>query len=142
MICAAKDAVAHFKVTFRSNLVLTIFFLTLAEVLIFVPSVAQVRAVFLNQRIERAFIANLPLSADDMISRELEIELLEILAVFNVVLRRNESRELIRPSDKPLLVSDTYDMRKSGTAVLTPDALTRSIIPEPEVIRVIGYPKY
>ena len=84
----------------------------LAEVLIFVPSVAQVRAVFLNQRIERALIANLPLSADNMISRELEIELLEILAVFNVVLRRNESRELIRPSDKPLLVSDTYDMRK------------------------------
>ena len=142
MICAAKDALAHSIVTFRSNLVLTIFFVVLAEVLVFVPFIAHIRADFLIQRIERELIANLSLSANYMISRGLEIELLEILAVSNFVLRRNESREFLRSSDRPLPVSDTYDMRKSRTAVLTLDALTRSISPEPEVIRVIWYPKY
>ena len=50
-------------------LVLTIFFVMLAEVLVFVPSIAKFRADFLIQRIERAQIASLALLAEDMISR-------------------------------------------------------------------------
>ena len=123
-------------------LVLTIFFVMLAEVLVFVPSIAKFRADFLIQRIERAQIASLALLADDMISKELEKELLENAAVFNVVLRRDESRELILSSEIPLPVSATYDMRNPGVAVLILDALKRLTSPEPEVIRVIGYPKY
>ena len=53
-------------------LFLTIVFVMLSEVLIFVPSIAQFRADFLIMRIERAQIASLALLADDMISTELE----------------------------------------------------------------------
>ena len=68
-------------------------------------------------RIERAQIASLALLADDMISTDLE-ELFENADVFNVVLRRDESRELILSSDMPMPVSATFDMRKPGAAVL------------------------
>ena len=57
-------------------LFLTIVFVMLSQVLIFVPSIAQFRADFLIMRIERAQIASLALLADDMISTDLEKELL------------------------------------------------------------------
>ena len=58
-------------------LILTTLFVMLAEILIFVPSVARFRADYLQDRLERAQIASLALLADDMIAPELEAELLE-----------------------------------------------------------------
>ena len=58
-------------------LILTIVFVMLAEVLIFVPSIARFRVDYLNTRIERAQIASLALLADDMLAPELEAELLQ-----------------------------------------------------------------
>ena len=49
-------------------LILTIVFVMLAEVLIFVPSVARFRQDYLNTRLERAQIASLALEAEDMLS--------------------------------------------------------------------------
>ena len=57
-------------------LILTIVFVMLAEVLIFVPSIARFRVDYFNTRIERAQIASLALLADDILSPELEAELL------------------------------------------------------------------
>ena len=68
-------------------LILTIIFVMLAEVFIFVPSVARFREDYLLNRLERAQIASLALLADDMLATELEAELLENAGVFNVVLR-------------------------------------------------------
>ena len=53
-------------------LILTTIFVMLAEILIFVPSVARFREDYLLSRLERAQIASLALLADDMISDELE----------------------------------------------------------------------
>ncbi|MEY8840801.1 sensor histidine kinase, partial [Cribrihabitans sp. XS_ASV171] len=58
-------------------LILTTVFVMLAEVLIFVPSIARFREAFLLNRLERAQIASLALLADDMLATELEAELLE-----------------------------------------------------------------
>ena len=50
----------------------------LAEVLIFVPSIARFRADFLLMRLEKAQIASLAqLAAEDMVTPELEAELLD-----------------------------------------------------------------
>ena len=77
-------------------LILTTFFVMLAEVLIFVPSVSRFREDYLSSRLERAQIASLALLATDgMIDDDLEAELLENAEVFNVVLRRDEVRQLI-----------------------------------------------
>lgn len=121
-------------------IVLTIIFVMIAEVLIFVPSIARFREDYLMNRLERAQIASLALLADDMIDRELEAELLENAGVFNVVLRRDQVRQLMLASDLPQPISQTYDMRDNSPVLLIRDALTRFTSPENEVIRVIGAP--
>ena len=121
-------------------LILTIAFVMLAEVLIFAPSVARFREEYLLSRLERAQIASLALLADDMINPDLEEELLRNAEVYNVVLRRNEARQLILSSPVPAPIYATYDLRDASAWVLIRDALVRLIDPAPRVIRVIGNP--
>ncbi|MEP2639266.1 MULTISPECIES: HAMP domain-containing sensor histidine kinase [Roseobacteraceae] len=120
--------------------VLTTIFVMLAEILIFVPSIARFREDYLMNRLERAQIASLALLADDMIDRELEAELLENAGVFNVVLRRDQVRQLMLASDLPQPISQTFDIRDNSAALLIRDAMARLVAPENEVIRVIGAP--
>ena len=121
-------------------LVLTMLFVMLAEVFIFVPSIARFRQDYMLNRLERAQIASLSLLASDMIEDDLESELLENAGVFNVVLRRNEVRQLILASDMPLPVSASFDMRDPSAGVLMRDAVKRLLANKPEVVRVIGNP--
>ena len=119
---------------------LTIIFVMLAEIFIFVPSIARFREDYLLERLERAQLASLALEADAFISPELETELLKNAEVFNVVLRRNEVRQLALSSPIPLPVSVTYDMRDPSAWELIRDASNTLIDAEEQVIRVIGTP--
>jgi signal transduction histidine kinase len=121
-------------------LVLTIIFVMLAEVLIFVPSIARFREDYLLSRLERAQIASLALLADDMISADLEAELLRNAEVFNVVLRRNELRQLMLQSPVPQPIYATYDLRQASAFALIRDAMASLVNRENRVIRVIGNP--
>ncbi|SMO90520.1 ATP-binding protein [Ruegeria faecimaris] len=121
-------------------LILTTVFVMLAEVLIFVPSIARFREDFLLNRLERAQIASLALLADDMLAEDLEAELLANAGVYNVVLRRDEMRQLMLSSPIPGQISKTYDLRDARPWVLIRDAVVRLFTPENEVIRVIGEP--
>ena len=75
--------------------------------------------IFLLSRLERAQIASLALLADDMIDPGLEEELLRNAGVFNVVLRRNEARQLMLSSPMPQPVYQTYDLR--AATAMDPD---------------------
>ncbi|HKL06625.1 MAG TPA: HAMP domain-containing sensor histidine kinase [Roseovarius sp.] len=121
-------------------LILTVVFVMLAEILIFVPSIARFREDFLNARLDRSQIASLALLASEDISGELQNELLENAGVFNIVLRRNESRQLVLSSPIPSPVAATFDMRNATAFELIRDAMARLAEPEPQVIRVIGEP--
>ena len=121
-------------------LILTIIFVMLAEIMIFVPSIARFREEFLQSRLERAQIASLVLLADDMLDRALEQELLENAGVFNVVLRRDDVRQLILSAPLPRPMVTTYDLRQATAPILIRDAMMRLLNPENEVIRVIGTP--
>ncbi len=121
-------------------LILTTVFVMLAEVLIFVPSIARFREDFLLNRLERAQIASLALLADDMLADDLEAELLANAGVYNVVLRRDEVRQLMLSSPIPEQITNTYDLRDAGPWILIRDAMTRFFTTENEVIRVIGEP--
>lgn len=122
-------------------LVLTIIFVMIAEVLIFVPSVARFRADYLILRLEKAQIASLALLATDgEIGPELEGELLANAGVFNVVLRRDELRQLILSSPIPAPIHATFDLRLSGPWELMRDATMQLADAENRVIRVIGNP--
>ena len=112
----------------------------LAEILIFVPSIARFREDYLLDHLERAQIASLALLADDMLEPKLEEELLENAGVFNVVLRRDEIRQLMLSTPMPMPISATYDLRDGTALVLIRDAMRRIAQPENEVIRVIGAP--
>lgn len=121
-------------------LILTTIFVMLAEILIFVPSIARFREDYLLNHLERAQIASLALLASDMLDVELEAELLENAGVFNVVLRRNEVRQLMLQSPMPRPVVGTYDLRDRTPLLLIRDAVMRLTETENEVIRVIGAP--
>ena len=121
-------------------LILTTVFVMLAEVLIFVPSVARFREDYLLLRLERAQIASLALLANDMIDAELEAELLRNAGVYNVVLRRDQVRQLVLSSPIPSPISDTYDLRDPGALDLIRDALKCLIDVDDRVIRVMGNP--
>ncbi|AAV93858.1 HAMP domain-containing histidine kinase [Ruegeria pomeroyi] len=121
-------------------LILTVAFVMLAEVLIFVPSIARFRQDFLQNRLERAQIASLALLADDMLATDLETELLENAGVYNVVLRRDEVRQLMLSSPIPGQIGQSYDLRQASPWILMRDALLRFFMSENEVIRVIGEP--
>ncbi len=121
-------------------LILTVIFVMLAEVLIFVPSIARFREDYLLLRLERAQIASLALEADDMISPELEAELLRNAGIFNVVLRRDEVRRLALSSPIPSPVEATYDMRDASGWALIADAARTLVSGGNPIIRVIGNP--
>ncbi|MEI4260478.1 sensor histidine kinase [Roseovarius sp. D0-M9] len=121
-------------------LILTAIFVMLAEVLIFVPSIARFREDFLLSRLERAQIASLARLAGDQISPDLEDELLANAGVYNVVLRRNDARQLVLSSPLPSPISATYDLRDAGAFELIRDALVRLWRTEDEVVRVMGMP--
>jgi signal transduction histidine kinase len=122
-------------------LILTVIFVMLAEVMIFVPSIARYRADFMLTRLKQAQIAALTqLAAEDMVSPELEAELLANAEVYNVVLRRDEVRQLVLSSPVPGEISASYDLRMAGPWELIRDAFACLLDPENRVVRVIGYP--
>ena len=121
-------------------LILTTIFVMIAEILIFVPSIARFREEYMLDRLERAQIASLTLLADDMIDADLEAELLRNAEVFNIVLRRDEVRQLVLSSPMPQIIAGTVDLRDNSAALLIRDAMRKLASPENEVIRVIGAP--
>ncbi|MEO3416978.1 HAMP domain-containing sensor histidine kinase [Roseovarius sp. CAU 1744] len=112
----------------------------LAEVLIFVPSVARYREDFLMSRLERAQIAALAMLAEEQVEADIQEELLQNAGVYNVVLRRNEARQLMLNSPIPAPIANTFDLRNAGAFELISDAIRCLVDPEPQVIRVIGEP--
>ncbi|OSP56611.1 HAMP domain-containing sensor histidine kinase [Pseudoruegeria sp. SK021] len=121
-------------------LVLTVLFVMLAEILIFVPSVARFREDYLLVRLERAQIASLVLLATDDIDPTLETELLQNAGVFNVVLLRDEVRQLMLSSPIPSPIVATYDLREATALTLIKDAIMCLFSAQKDVIRVIGNP--
>ncbi|MDO5529380.1 MAG: HAMP domain-containing sensor histidine kinase [Paracoccus sp. (in: a-proteobacteria)] len=120
---------------------LTIVFVALAELLILVPAVSGFRIDYLQSRLEKAQIASLALLAtDEAIGPELESELLRTAEVYNVVLRRDDVRQLVLSSPLPSPISATYDLRDDWAFKSVRDAARQLLRPDNEIIRVIGAP--
>jgi signal transduction histidine kinase len=123
-------------------LLLTVVFVMLAEVLIFAPSVARFREDYLQARLERGQLASLSVLAyvDNMVDPALEAELLKNAGIMNVVLQRDEMRELVLASPMPGPITESFDLREASPFVLIRDALARLVEPTDQLIRVIGTP--
>jgi signal transduction histidine kinase len=134
-------------------LLLTILFVMLAEVLIFVPSVANFRITWLTDRLTAAQLAALAAEAvpGGVVPDALRLELLRTAQVKAVALKRDNERRLVLPADGSLNFDDTYDFRASArpSGVLDQlqlrfrliwDALGVFFAEDSRVIRVIGEP--
>ena len=125
-------------------LLLTIFFVMLAEILIFVPSIANFRVSWLTERLAAAQIAALALEAsdDNMVSADLRNELLANAQVFAVILHRNAARRLILSDDMPPEVQANFDLRGAMPWTLIGDALSALAGPDGRIIHVVGSPRH
>jgi len=119
---------------------LTVLFVMIAEVLIFVPSVARYRLDYVQSRLDLSQLAALALLAtdDETVAPDLESELLETAEVLNVVLRRDAVRELVLASPVPQPVDQSYDVREPDMLTAMRDALQVFFIPEDRIVRFIG----
>ena len=115
---------------------LTIIFVMLAEVLIFVPSVARFRADYLQARLERAQIASLALLGNDMLDPAIEQELVENAGVLNVVLVRDDYRQLMLSSPVDGGIDATFDLREATAFTLIRDAIMCLTFSDEKIIRI------
>jgi hypothetical protein len=79
-------------------LLLTIAFVMLAEVMIYAPSIGRMRLVYLEERLAAAHLSILALEAtpDNMVSKEMEAELLQHVGAYMVALTKPELRLLLK----------------------------------------------
>ena len=125
-------------------LLLTILFVMLAEVLVFVPSVSNFRRQWLMERLAAAQIASLAAEAapSGQLPPMLRDELLERAQVKAIAVKREASRSLIIEMDMPDEIDASYDLRDASWMKLITDALMVYVMPDDRVIRVIGDPGF
>ncbi|MEN6542416.1 HAMP domain-containing sensor histidine kinase [Parvibaculum sp.] len=128
----------------RRLLVLTILFVMLSEVLIFVPSIANFRKTWLEQNLGAAQIAALALEAtpDNMVSPALQQELLENAQVFAVSLHRDNEHRLMLSEKMPPSIDATYDLRDAMPTTLIMDAFHTLFSRDGRVIEVKDFPRF
>ncbi len=125
-------------------LVLTVAFVMLAEVFIYVPSIANFRQTWLMDRINAAQLATLAVeaAADHGVMPELEAELLRNAEVKAVALKRNNRRELLLASPMPDMVTTRYDLRSPGMFDLIYDAFDTLLAGGGRTVAIAGEPRF
>lgn len=95
-------------------LVITILFVMLAEVLVFVPSIASYRLNWLQTRIDSARLAAMAAEASEggTVPAMVRRDLLNSAQVRAVALKKSDRRRLVLPADEPLVVDATFDLRE------------------------------
>jgi signal transduction histidine kinase len=121
-------------------LVLTILFVMIAEVLIYVPSVANFRVVWLKDRLATAYTAALVLDAapNGVVSDALAKQILDSIGARAVTLKMGTRHRMIAIDDMPPTVAATFDMRQIYTFDEIVDAFGTMLNTRKDVMRVVG----
>ena len=95
-------------------LLLTSVFVMLAEILIFLPSVANFRINWLTDRLTAARLASLAAdaTADHDVPVNVRQELLNTAKVRYVAIKQRDTRRLVLPPDGPIEIDRSYDLRQ------------------------------
>ncbi|MFZ5836480.1 MAG: sensor histidine kinase [Pseudomonadota bacterium] len=125
-------------------MVLTIAFILLSSVLIYVPSIAYFRLQYLNTKIAGAQIASLAVEAaqDNTVPVYLEAELLTNADVLAVALRRDSVRYLMLAGDLPATIDAHFDLRNVGPVDAIIDAFSALWAGDKRNIRVMNAPAH
>ncbi|MFC3230082.1 nitrogen regulation protein NR(II) [Marinibaculum pumilum] len=107
-------------------LVLTIIFVMLSEVLIYVPSVARFQQGYLQGRVEAAYLASLAITAapEKRLDPDLAMELLHSVGAMAVALKAGDQRALILGAHPPEEMGAVYDLRDEDPVSLIADTFT------------------
>ena len=124
-------------------LLLTILFVMVAEILVFVPSVANFRQNWLMEKLAAARIAVLAAEVrpDHQLPKTVHDALLKSVMVHSLAVKRAHRRTLILQSDMPPVVAEHFDLRKTSWRALIMDALAVFTAPDGRFISVIGEPE-
>lgn len=101
-------------------LMLTVIFVMLSEVLIFVPSIANFRNNWLSDKLRTAGVAAAVLAESDVISPALQTRLLKATGAAAIALNDGPMRRLIAMGSMPPMVDTVIDMSEmdGSTAIL------------------------
>ena len=119
-------------------LVLTILFVMIAEVLIYVPSIANFRLNWLQDRISSAYTAALVLEATPNVPETLTKQILDSIGARAVAIKMGQQRRLLAVSDMPPAVDHEIDMRNVSWYRAIIDAFDTLLSTDNEVMRVVG----
>ncbi|WP_119392795.1 sensor histidine kinase [Taklimakanibacter lacteus] len=123
-------------------LLLTLLFVMVGEILIFLPSIANFRLNWLKNRVAQAEIAALAVEAapDKMLSEDLKTEILAGAGVLVVSLKKGDSRQLILRSDSYDMIDASYDLRDGNMVSSIVDAFNTLVSGNGRVIGVTDIP--
>jgi signal transduction histidine kinase len=124
-------------------LVLTAIFVMLAEILIFVPSVANFRKNWLMERLAAGQIAAIAAqtASDEKVPEKLGEQLLARSMIHSLTVNDGDVRRLITRHEVSGMVQAHFDLDKNGFFQLIGDALYVFISPRDRLIRVMGRPQ-
>ena len=94
-------------------LLLIVAFVLLAEIAIYIPSIANFRNNWLRTRLSAAYTAALVLDAapEGMVPQSLKVAILDSVGARMIVLKRAESRRMLAVSDMPPQIDELADLR-------------------------------
>jgi len=123
-------------------LLLTVVFVMLGEVLIFLPSIANFRVQWLKTRVAQAEIAALVTEAapDAKVDEALQDTLLMDAGVEAVAVMREGRRSLVLRSKSPVMVDEIFDLRSNNAYTTVWPALQAFFRDRDRVINVIDTP--
>jgi signal transduction histidine kinase len=123
-------------------LVLTILFVMIAEVLIYVPSVANFRVNWLKDRLASAYTAALVLDAapNGVVSDALAKQILDSIGARAVAMKMGLRRRMLAIDDMPPPISDDFDMRdvKDFDSIVDAFKMLLNTHTKNDVMRVVG----
>ena len=121
-------------------LVLTILFVMIAEVLIYVPSVADFRVVWLKDRLATGYTAALVLEAapNGMVPDSLAKQILDSIGARGLAMKMGERRRMLAIDDMPPKIDDVFDMREVSWFDAIVDPFKMMLNRRPYVMRVVG----
>ena len=121
-------------------LLLTVVFVMLAEILIYVPSIANFRMNWLNDRLAAAHTAALVLDAapNGMVSEQLARQILDSVGAHAVAMKMGTQRRLLAVADMPPQVHHDIDMREIPWFRSMWESFLTLLCPDGDVMRVVG----
>jgi signal transduction histidine kinase len=121
-------------------LLLTVVFVMMAEIVIFLPSIANMRVRWLDDRLNTAAAAAIVIDGLQPVElpRELQRETLMATGTRAIVLRKDGTSRLLATASMPASVDDQYDLSNVSLPSTICDALDTLLFGGDRIIRVYG----